>query len=380
MKDGTLADVALSVGLIKGVIGKGATLVALTEDSLTLERGDIHREGSDAGRERILALFLWLGILFLVCRFASERTKRAIAEADVIVFILGDRDMERKVETVNLAFFFRQLANGSFDNEGALGVVLLASYTDDEERGASTREGYVEEIEVVNHILDMLLEDIIIIDGVLERCGRGVVEWHDGELGEGFLFGLAPDYLSLLQFPVAIRDNDMRELQTLTLVDSHNPYAIAVGCFDSLLTNVVIPCFEEVFKYGGGVETEGVELVEEGGDIGTLPIAEGENAHYLLCHIVGGEHKELFLLMGEDILEQLNIGGRDAEEVILEHTMGDFVLRVSKHLHDAHDDANSWGGIETESLGRDDADALSLKIGGEGNGIAIASDEDSYIL
>ena len=81
-----------------------------------------------------------------------------------------------------------------------------------------TCKGYIQQVEVIYNILQMFVEVVVLIDGA-SHLTAAEVDRCDGQCVERCFVGFAPQNVGHFQAPVAEGNEDMRELQTLTLVD-----------------------------------------------------------------------------------------------------------------------------------------------------------------
>ena len=76
-----------------------------------------------------------------------------------------------------------------------------------------------------DRVLEVFVQVVVLEDGSGHLL-LAVVYRDDRQGVEGWLLGLAPQYVAMFQSPVAERNDDIVKLQTLALVDRENADAI----------------------------------------------------------------------------------------------------------------------------------------------------------
>ena len=138
---------------------------------------------------------------------------------------------------------------GLFDEERT-GAGSFAA-TDDEQAAACTGEGYVEQVEVVDGVLQVLVAVVGLKDGA-HHLFLTIVDGYDGEVVEGFLRGLAPeDVAAFLQLPVAEGTDNMLVLQAFRLMNREDAYSVGLVALDGLGAERLVPLVEEGSDVGG---------------------------------------------------------------------------------------------------------------------------------
>ena len=104
----------------------------------------------------------------------------------------------------------------------------------------STCKGHVEQVQVVHRILQVLVQIVVLIDGA-SHLFLAIVDGNQRQGTERFLMGLAPQDIGHLQTPVGIRDDDIVELQSFTLMNCQDADTIRLCTLYGLGTNGLVP-------------------------------------------------------------------------------------------------------------------------------------------
>ena len=134
-------------------------------------------------------------------------------------------------------------------DEGRAGVLATAT-ADDVKALAGSREGDVEQIEVVDGVLQVLVQIVFLVDGT-HHLLLTVVDGGDGQVAEGLLGGSTPeDVATALDGPVAEGDDDMIVLEALRLMDAEDAHTLVLVALDGLAAEGFVPLAEEVADVG----------------------------------------------------------------------------------------------------------------------------------
>ena len=148
-------------------------------------------------------------------------------------------------------------------------VGLAAPLSNDKQTADSTREGYIQQVQVIHRVLQVLIQEGLLIDGashlfpaIVDGCYRQGIERRCG--------GFAPQDVGHLQFPVAEGDDDMIELQSFTFVNGQDADAAVRIALYGLAANGFFPFADKGIDVRRVVLRKLVQLVVERTDIGTL--------------------------------------------------------------------------------------------------------------
>ena len=174
-------------------------------------------------------------------------------------------------------------------DEGRAGVLATAT-ADDVKALAGSREGDVEQIEVVDGVLQVLVQIVFLVDGT-HHLLLTVVDGGDGQVAEGRLGGSTPeDVATALDGPVAEGDDDVIVLEAFRLMDAEDAHTLVLIALDGLAAEGFVPLAEEVADVGSVLVDIVGKTVVEGADVGTLGVEtlEAEDGLKTLYDVVEG--------------------------------------------------------------------------------------------
>ena len=146
---------------------------------------------------------------------------------------------------------------------------LGTTLADDVETLGGTGESYIEQVEVVDDILQMLMAVVGFVDGARHTL-LAVIDGYEGQVTERRLRRTAPQHVTalLLQLPVAEGADDVVELQTLGLVNADEADAAELVALYGFSTEVLVPFMQKAVNVGAVVGGVVGQLVIEGTDVG----------------------------------------------------------------------------------------------------------------
>ena len=103
----------------------------------------------------------------------------------------------------------------------------------------------------------------------------------------------------MLQSPVAEGNQDIVELQALTLVYGENTYAVGFAALDGFAADGFFPFIDKSVNICGIVLCKPVQLVVEGADIGTLFVKSFQFKDSIepFCQLVEWQLKQLLCVL-----------------------------------------------------------------------------------
>ncbi len=235
------------------------------------------------------------------------------------------------------------------------------------------RQGHVEDVDTVNHLHFPFPAVVLGKEGFFGRTAQFHVINAIGHIGDGFPvhIGTAPvgrgfeegDFLRK-------REDDVRELQSLGLMDSHHPHRGA-GIRRGDLGIRPFPVPEESGEVIAPRSRPVQEEVHEGLDIGNLRI-EG------IRFCVPKAAQERFRQFGERVVVVRKLDFHLPGEVARD---GSPVRRVGAVYQGelGHEPAHRHGGFHKQGIVRNDRDALGHQPGGDFGPFGIAADQDGDV-